>query len=37
VGVEWPLAELDAAPVLSAKDAAGRPWAQCELYELDAR
>ncbi len=34
VGVQWPLAELGVAPVLSAKDAAGRPWAQCELYEL---
>jgi dTDP-4-dehydrorhamnose 3,5-epimerase len=36
VGVQWPLAELaDAgmAPVLSAKDAAGRHWADCELYD----
>jgi dTDP-4-dehydrorhamnose 3,5-epimerase len=34
VGVQWPLAELGAPPVLSAKDAAGHSWAQCELYEL---
>lgn len=33
VGVEWPLAELGIAPVLSAKDAAGRRWADCELYD----
>jgi dTDP-4-dehydrorhamnose 3,5-epimerase len=30
VGVEWPLAGME--PVLSAKDAAGLPLAQCEVY-----
>lgn len=35
--VEWPLAELGMKPVLSAKDAAGRRWADCELYELGDR
>jgi dTDP-4-dehydrorhamnose 3,5-epimerase len=33
VAVEWPLAELGMAPVLSAKDAAGRRWPDCELYD----
>jgi dTDP-4-dehydrorhamnose 3,5-epimerase len=33
VGIEWPLAELGMAPVLSAKDLAARRWAQCELFD----
>jgi dTDP-4-dehydrorhamnose 3,5-epimerase len=33
VGVQWPLAELDTAPLLSAKDAAAPRWAECELYD----
>ena len=30
VGVEWPLA--GAAPLLSAKDIAGKPLAECETF-----
>lgn len=33
VGIAWPLAELGMAPVLSAKDAAARRWADCELND----
>jgi dTDP-4-dehydrorhamnose 3,5-epimerase len=33
VGIEWPLAELGIPPVLSAKDAAGKPWRAAELYD----
>ncbi len=32
VGVEWPLALLDGAPLLSAKDVAGKPLAECETF-----
>jgi dTDP-4-dehydrorhamnose 3,5-epimerase len=32
VGIAWPLDELGMAPVLSAKDVAGKPWDACELY-----
>jgi dTDP-4-dehydrorhamnose 3,5-epimerase len=33
VGVEWPLAELGGAPVLSAKDIAAPRWGDCELFD----
>ena len=32
VGVEWPLHLLDGAPLLSAKDVAGKPLAECETF-----
>lgn len=32
VGVEWPLHLLDGAPLLSAKDVAGRVLAECETF-----
>lgn len=32
VGVEWPLHELDAPPLLSAKDQAGKALAECEIF-----
>ena len=32
VGVEWPLHRLDGAPLLSAKDVAGKPLAECETF-----
>jgi dTDP-4-dehydrorhamnose 3,5-epimerase len=32
-GVEWPLAELGIEPLLSAKDLAGKRWADCELFD----
>lgn len=32
VGIAWPLDELGSRPVVSPKDAAGKPWADCELY-----
>ena len=31
VGIEWPLDGIE--PLLSAKDAAGRPLADCELFD----
>ncbi|HTH80365.1 MAG TPA: dTDP-4-dehydrorhamnose 3,5-epimerase [Ramlibacter sp.] len=33
VAVEWPLAELGMAPVLSTKDLAAKRWAECELFD----
>jgi len=33
VGVAWPLDELGAPPALSAKDIAGKPWADAALYD----
>ncbi|MEJ6024320.1 dTDP-4-dehydrorhamnose 3,5-epimerase [Ramlibacter sp. PS4R-6] len=32
LGIAWPLAELRAAPSLSAKDAQAKRWAECELF-----
>ena len=32
VGVAWPLHLLDGAPLLSAKDVAGKPLAECETF-----
>lgn len=32
VGVQWPLALLDGPPLLSAKDVAGKPLAECETF-----
>ncbi|RTL25074.1 MAG: dTDP-4-dehydrorhamnose 3,5-epimerase, partial [Rhodocyclaceae bacterium] len=33
VGVAWPLHELDGAPLLSAKDQAGKALAECETFD----
>ena len=33
VGVEWPLHLLDGAPLLSAKDVAGKPLAECDTFD----
>lgn len=33
VAIEWPLAEVGGAPSLSAKDAQGRPWADCDKFD----
>lgn len=33
VGVQWPLHELPAGPLLSGKDMAGTSWADCDLYD----
>lgn len=33
VGVEWPLAELNGAPTLSAKDAAAPRWSDAECFD----
>ena len=33
VGVEWPLAELQHAPVLSAKDSAAPSWSDAEFFD----
>jgi dTDP-4-dehydrorhamnose 3,5-epimerase len=33
VGVEWPLAQLGMAPVLSGKDAAAPGWKDCPLFD----
>ena len=32
VGVAWPLHLLDGPPLLSAKDVAGKPLAECETF-----
>ena len=32
VGVDWPLARIDGAPQLSAKDVAGKGLADCEVF-----
>ena len=32
VAIDWPLDRLDGAPLLSPKDAAGLPFAQCEVF-----
>ena len=32
-GIEWPLHELTQPPALSAKDAVGRAWADCEFFD----
>jgi dTDP-4-dehydrorhamnose 3,5-epimerase len=33
VGIDWPLGQLQGAPVLSAKDRAAQAWASCELFD----
>jgi dTDP-4-dehydrorhamnose 3,5-epimerase len=33
VGIDWPLDQLQGAPMLSAKDLAAPPWASCELFD----
>jgi dTDP-4-dehydrorhamnose 3,5-epimerase len=33
VGVEWPLDQLQVAPVLSGKDSAAAPWGSAELFD----
>lgn len=33
IAVDWPLVQLSAAPVLSAKDNAAVKWADCELFD----
>lgn len=33
VGVQWPLAEVGGTPSLSAKDAQGLAWAQCDKFD----
>jgi dTDP-4-dehydrorhamnose 3,5-epimerase len=33
VGIEWPLAELGIAPVLSEKDLKGKGWGEAEVFE----
>lgn len=33
VGIRWPLAEVGGAPSLSAKDAQGQSWADCDKFD----
>jgi dTDP-4-dehydrorhamnose 3,5-epimerase len=36
IGIEWPLGELDAPPVLSGKDASAPAWDEAELFSQGA-